>query len=893
MDFYLRSVEETYKELNSGINGLLKNEASLRLEKYGYNDFVESKSIPLIIRFLKQLADPMIIILLFAALVSAALSIFQNDSFADVIIIMFVVTVNALLGVYQESKAEKSLEALKKMSGSKSKVRRDGQIIEIDSKELVPGDLVILETGDIIPADGRIVETASLKIEESSLTGESVPILKSVDILNLDDTKQKVPIADRKNMAYKGTIVVYGHGCMIVTDTGMNTEIGKIAGALSDVKESKTPLQIKMAQLSKILTWLVVGVCLIIFAVQLIKAQSLDFQFVLDSFMIAVTLAVAAIPEGLPAIVTVSLSIGVSKMAKRNAIVRKLTAVETLGCAQIICSDKTGTLTMNKMTVTDNFSFDKNSLSYCLPLCCDFEIIDSDVSAEPTEKALVDWAISQNIDTEKLISDYPRINEIPFESNRKMMTVVCSSKNTKSDNSCKLFDKLDFNKSCLQLTKGAPDVVISRCTKILRDGEIADITDDDINDILEQNKNMADKALRVLACSAKICNKDEIINNDTLAEEDLIFIGLVGMIDVARPEVKDSIEMCKRAGIRPIMITGDHIDTAKAIAIELDILDDSKTSVTGIELDNMSDSEFDKQFQNISVYARVQPEHKTRIVNAWQKAGYVVAMTGDGVNDAPSIKNADIGVGMGITGTDVSKNASDIVLADDNFATIVNAVEEGRRIYDNIIKCIQFLLSSNIGEVLGVFFASIFGFLLLRPVHLLWVNLITDCVPALALGVEHKEPDIMKRTPRPKSSGIFADGVLIDIIYQGLVITIIILIAYFAGFYLEFGYLDFQTSERGISMTFLTMSMIGCFHALNLRSRRQSIFKLKNHNFILYTSVVISLLLTSIVCQVPFIAELFKLSPLGITEWIISIFLSLSIIPIVEAVKLFLRKLKK
>lgn len=663
-------IPEVFKVLKTGEDGLGSSEAKKILSTTGKNEFEKSKKKSFALRFFNQILDPMIIILLCAAVVSVIVAVANSESIADVFIILAVVIINAILGVYQECKAEKSIEALQEMTASTSVVIRDGKEKSILSSEIVPGDIVVLNTGDAVPADGRIIEAACLKIEEASLTGESLAVDKLIDTLNLSNDKSEVDLADRTNMAYMGTNVVYGRGKMLVTSTGMNTEMGKIAGALRDVEEKKTPLQIKMSQLSVVLTWVVVIISAIVFALQLIGAGAISFDLVIASFMIAISLAVAAIPEGLPAVVTVTLSVGVSKMSKRNAIIRKLTAVETLGCAQIICSDKTGTLTQNKMTVTD-FYGDEALLRKAMGLCND---ANRD-SGEPTELALYNWA---GIDKAKFV----RVDELPFDSKRKMMSVLVE----------------DGGKT-VQFTKGAPDEILKACNNV------------DVDEVLAQNKKMTDKALRVLACAMR--------DGSSIDENNMTFIGLVGMIDPIRPEVKEAIQTCKNAGIRAVMITGDHIDTARAIAGELGILGEGQKSISGSDIDKMSDDDLHREIENISVYARVRPEHKTRIVKAWQDAGYIVAMTGDGVNDAPSIKTADIGVGMGITGTDVTKNVADMVLADDNFASIVNAVEEGRRIYENILKCIQYLLSSNIGEVVGVLFASIFGFVLMQPVHLL------------------------------------------------------------------------------------------------------------------------------------------------------------------------------
>jgi len=635
-------------------------------------------------------------------------------------------------------------------------------------------------------------------------------------------------------------------------------------------------LQRKLNQLSRILTWLVLGICVIVFGVQLIRAGDFSFEnTILPSFMVAVSLAVAAIPEGLAAVVTVVLSIGVTNMSKRNAIIRRLTAVETLGCAQIICSDKTGTLTQNRMTVVDHFGEDGNKLATAMALCCDAELdSDGNVTGEPTEAALVAWANKLSLPKYELKAACPRCGEAPFDSGRKMMSTVHETA-----------------EGIVQYTKGAPDVIIGKCTHYLKDGKPVPMTEEYKNEILAANKAMADKALRVLACAARFYDtKPESYEAEEL-ERELCFMGLCGMIDPVRPEVKDAIVECRSAGIRPIMITGDHIDTAVAIAKELGIITEGTYAVTGAQLNDMSDEEFEKKFREISVYARVQPEHKTRIVTAWRKAGYVTAMTGDGVNDAPSIKNADIGVGMGITGTDVTKNVADMVLADDNFATIVGAVEEGRRIYDNIRKAIQFLLGSNMSEVLSIFFATLLGFTILKPVHLLWINLVTDCFPALALGMEKAEPGIMKRKPREAKSGIFSDGMGVDIAYQGVLVTLLTLLSYFIGHFVETGNWEITNSSHGMTMAFLTMSMTEIFHSMNMRSQRGSIFTLGSQNKTLWIAAVGSLVATTLVCEVPFLANMFGFESVGITEYLIAIGLGLTIVPIVELVKFVQRRL--
>ncbi len=877
MRFYCEDKMEVIKAVNSSENGLSSAEAAKRLEENGKNRLEAAKGKSLVQRFLEQLADPMIIILLAAAAISGVLAVIENDSFADVIIILAVVIINAVLGVYQESKAEKAIEALQEMSAATSKVLRDGKVQVIHSEDLVVGDVVLLEAGDAVPADARIIENASLKIEEAALTGESVPVTKFIDIINLNEGEKDVPLGDRKNMMYMGSTVVYGRGKAVITATGMDTEMGKIADALTQAEEGQTPLQIKLDQLSKILTWLVLGICILVFAVQLVRAGSLNFEFILNSFMVAVSLAVAAIPEGLAAVVTVVLSIGVTNMSKRNAIIRRLTAVETLGCAQIICSDKTGTLTQNKMTVVDSFCGDEEHLATAMALCCDAQMDDEgNVTGEPTEAALVVWADKLGLKKKDLQIKLARVAEAPFDSGRKMMSTVHK-----------------MEKGFVQFTKGAPDVIIQKCDFYLENGKMVPMTKEYEEKILAANKEMADKALRVLACAERLWDKQPTDFEPEDLEQKLCFTGLAGMIDPVRPEVKDAIEECNGAGIRAIMITGDHVDTAVAIAKELGILTDGTYALTGAKLNEMSDEEFAKEFQNISVYARVQPEHKTRIVNAWRNAGYVTAMTGDGVNDAPSIKSADIGVGMGITGTDVTKNVADMVLTDDNFATIVGAVEEGRRIYDNIRKAIQFLLGSNMSEVLSIFAATLMGFTILKPVHLLWINLVTDCFPALALGMEKAEPNIMRRKPRNAKAGIFADGMGFDIGYQGLLVTILVMTSYFIGHFMESGVWEIADSADGMTMAFLTMSMAEIFHSFNMRSQRGSIFKLGSQNKVLIIAGIGTIVLTTLVCEIPFLAAAFEFTSVSFVEYVIAIVLGALIVPIVEIVKFIQRKMEK
>ena len=877
MKEYLEEVSAVLKDKQTTEEGLTSKEAAARLERYGRNKLEEGKKMSIVMQFLKQLADPMIIILLAAAFISGVLAVYEGESLADVFIILAVVIINAVLGVYQENKAEKAIAALQEMSAATSKVLRDGRMTLVKSEDIVVGDIVLLEAGDAVPADGRIIENASLKIEEAALTGESLPVTKFIDIINLKDNVKDVPLGDRKNMAYMGSTVVYGRGTIVVTATGMQTEMGKIADALANAKEGQTPLQLKLAQLSKVLTWLVLGICIIIFAVQIIRAGGMNLEVVIDSFMIAVSLAVAAIPEGLAAVVTVVLSIGVTNMSKRSAIIRKLTAVETLGCAQIICSDKTGTLTQNKMTVVQHFG-PQDETAIAMALCSDAELDkEGNVTGEPTEAALVGWADSIGLKKYELKEKSPRVGEAPFDSGRKMMSTVHKMQDG----------------SLLQYTKGAPDELLRRCTHYEKDGIMLELTEDVRKEILAANKNMADRALRVLAAAKRIWNNEPDNFEPEFLEKELCFVGLCGMIDPVRPEVKAAIEECRSAGITPIMITGDHIDTAVAIAKELGILSEGKKAVTGLELDAMDDETFKKEFMNIAVYARVQPEHKTRIVTAWIDSGNVTAMTGDGVNDAPSIKSADIGVGMGITGTDVTKNVADMVLADDNFATIVSAVEEGRRIYDNIRKAIQFLLGSNISEVISIFVATLLGFTILKPVHLLWINLVTDTFPALGLGMEKAEADIMKRKPRDAKAGVFSGGMGIDILYQGALVAILTLASYFVGHYVESGVLEIADSADGTTMAFITLSMAEIFHSFNMRSQRESIFSVKGMNKVLNLAAIGSFIATTLVCEVPVLAKAFQFESIELTEYIIAIVLGFMVIPIVELVKLIQRKCSK
>lgn len=879
MKEYLKSAVDVLTGVNSSENGLSSAEAKQRLEKYGPNKLKEGKKVSIVRRFLGELADPMIIILIVAAAISGVMAIIEGgEGIADVVIIMAVVLINAVLGVVQESKAEAAIAALQEIAAATSKVLRDGTVHTVRSEELVPGDIVLLEAGDSVPADARIIECASLKIEEAALTGESVPVNKMLDAL-VPGNGRDVPLGDRKNMVYMGSSVVYGRGKAVVVATGMNTEMGKIADALSKAEDGETPLQMKLNQLSKILTVLVLVICVVIFGIQLFRADTIDRNVILHTFMLAVSLAVAAIPEGLAAVVTIVLAIGVTNMSKRKAVIRKLTAVETLGCTQIICSDKTGTLTQNKMTVVEAVADDKALHTNAMSLCSDaVQGEDGEAVGEPTECALVNAATEFGLPKNEQSVLYPRIGEAPFDSMRKMMSTV----HKKADG------------TIVQYTKGAPDEVLRRCTGAYVGGKIVPLTDEIRADILASNKNMADRALRVLCSAMRIWDKEPDSYEPEFLENDLCYLGLSGMIDPIRPEVKDAIVECRSAGIRPIMITGDHKDTAVAIAKQLGILDEGQRAITGAELNELSDKYLAEHIADYSVYARVQPEHKVRIVKAWRDKGYITAMTGDGVNDAPSIKIADIGVGMGITGTDVTKNVADMVLADDNFATIVSAVEEGRRIYENIRKAIQFLLSSNLAEVFAIFVATLIGFTILEAPHLLWINLVTDSLPALALGMELAEGDIMKRKPRNPKEGIFSGGLGFDVVFQGIIVAGLTLTSFFVGHHFFGGGAPLSESPIGTTMAFLTLSMVEIFHSFNMRSRRKSIFALKTHNKILWLAMLLSFSLTALVVFVPFLRDAFGFyEGIQFVHFAISAGIAFAILPIIEIVKLIQRLIKK
>ena len=886
---YLASAEEVLEaQSTSADQGLTAAEAQKRLASVGPNKLDEEEKTPLWKRFFEQMADPMVIMLLVAAAISVITGFIQGEpEWADAAIILSVVILNSVLGVVQEAKSEQALEALQEMSAAQSKVIRDGKMSHMASSELVPGDVVLLEAGDSVPADCRVLESASMKIEEAALTGESVPVEKHADAIALAADADDVPLGDRKNMCYMGSTVVYGRGRAVVVGTGMNTEMGKIATALTQAKKELTPLQMKLNELSGILTKLVLAICVIIFAVDIVRhfgELGSNPAMMLDTFMVAVSLAVAAIPEGLVAVVTIVLSMGVTKMSKRQAIIRKMTAVETLGCTQIICSDKTGTLTQNKMTVVKHeLACAEEKFLAGMALCCDakWDEEKGEAVGEPTECALVNDAAKAGM--QGLDVEHPRVGEAPFDSGRKMMSVVVE----------------EADGTFEQYTKGGPDVVLSRCTHVYDNGEIVPMTDERREQILAANKAMADQALRVLALSSRTYTEKPSDFSPEALEHDLVFCGLSGMIDPVRPEVTAAIAEAKEAGIRAVMITGDHIDTAVAIAKDLGIVTDASQAITGAQLDKISDEEFKTRVKDISVYARVQPEHKARIVDAWKSLGNIVAMTGDGVNDAPSIKRADIGVGMGITGTDVTKNVADMVLADDNFATIINAVEEGRRIYDNIRKVIQFLLSANIAEVLSVFVATLIGFTIFQPVQLLWINLITDSLPALALGMEEAEGDVMKRKPRNASDGVFAGGMGLDIAFQGIIITLLVLASFFAGVYFDMGYIDIAdmiagtADAEGVTMAFITLSMVEIFHSFNMRSRRASIFTMKTQNKWLWGAAALALALTVVPVEVDVLANVFGFMPLPPHALLTALGLALLIIPIMEVYKAIMRGIEK
>ena len=876
MKEYLKSADEVLKDIESTQNGLTSEQAKERLEKNGLNKLKEPPRDGIVKKFVKALIDPMIIMLLVAAGISAITAFASGDSFTDVFIILFVVIVNTILSLVQESKAEGAIDSLMEMTKATSKVIRDGVVQNIKSEELVIGDVIVLEAGDAIPADCRILESFSMKVEEAALTGESYPVNKIVDMIYLKENTLDVPLGDRTNMLYNGSTISYGRGKAVVVATGMDTEMGKIADALQQTDDEKTPLQKKMGEISKVLTKVVVGISVFVFLFGIIKTGDFTGAHILDTFLVAVALAVAAIPEGLPAVVTIVLSIGVTSMAKRQALIRKLNAVETLGCTQIICTDKTGTLTQNKMTVVQDESNNQKLLAEAMALCSDAEIGEDDIEAigEPTEAALVNFANKIGLPKYKLEQEAPRIGEAPFDSMRKMMSTVHNK-----------------NEKIIQYTKGACEILLERSTHYLdKDGQVVPMTEEIKQEVRRKNKEFADKALRLLGAAYR--EYDQVPENFDAEnlEKDLTFIGFVGMIDPCRPEVYDAIKECRKAGIRPVMITGDHIDTAVAIGKDLGIIKDASEAMTGAELDGLSEKDLIKKVKKCSVFARVQPEHKTKIVRAFKAQDLVVAMTGDGVNDAPSIKAADIGISMGITGTDVTKQASDMVLADDNFATIVNAVEEGRKIYDNIRKVLQFQLSTNAAEVIYVFLASAFGITIVTPAQLLWINMVTDSTPGLALGMEKAEGNLMKRKPRNSNEGVFSDGAGSSMIIHGIIMAVIVLLSFFIGQYIELGHYGVFESVDGMTMAFLTANLVEMFYAVCMRTQKGSILKMKTRNKWLLGSFMLSLLFTVAVIYIPALSDLFGLASISFKEFAIAFGLAFLVIPITEVAKYFQRR---
>ena len=842
--------EEVLKRVKTDAkHGLITEEVRFRQQKYGKNKLQEKKKETILVKFIKQFNDFMIIILIIASILSAGISYLQGENdYVDAIIIIAIVVFNAIMGVIQEAKAEKSIEALKEMTPPKAKAIRNGKIVEINAEELVVGDIIELESGTYVPADCRLLESYNLKIEESSLTGETEPVLKDASII----AKRDIALGDMLNMAFMASIVVNGHGKAVVTEIGMNTKVGKIANMIMEDETPETPIQKKLAQVGKILGIVCLVICVLIFIIGLIK--KID---PIEMFMTSVGLAVAAIPEGLPAIVTIVLSIGVSKMAKNNSIIRKLPAVETLGCSKVICSDKTGTLTQNKMTVVEIQAQDKMLVTKLAAMCTDSSITYekgvAQVKGEPTEVALVQNALKNNINKNELYIEMPRVAEIPFDSSRKMMTTIHS-----------------INNKYITITKGAPDILLNRCN----------ITVGEKRRIEEQNEKMAKKALRVIAVAYKEMTFLPKGQEIKYVEEGLTFVGLIGMIDPPREGVKEAVKTCKRAGIKTVMITGDHIATAKAIAKELYILGPRDKAITGKELDNISQDKLIKEIKEYSVFARVTPEHKVRIVKAWQATGSVVAMTGDGVNDSPALKNADIGIAMGKNGTDVAKNAADMILTDDNFVTIVKAVKQGRNIYDNIKKAIHFLIATNIGEIVTIFMGLVLGLKSpLLAIQLLWINLVTDSLPAIAIGLEPPEKDIMKRQPIDSRRGIFAGGLWSKIIVEGIMLGMLTLLAFSIGN-------KYFCLEVGRTMAFIALGMLELVHSFNIKSE-QSIFKTGIlENKYLIGSFILGTIVQTMVVVIPTLANVFKLVPLTSTQWIIALIISVLPIPIMELNKM-------
>ncbi len=852
--WHMLKTEEVLRRLQTSTKmGLADNEIESRKEKYGSNKLQEKKKENIVIKFVKQFNDFMIIILIIASIISAFTSYMQGENdYVDSIIIIAIVILNAIMGLVQEARAEKSIESLKKLTPQIAKVIREGKIQEINAEELVPGDIIELEAGNYVPADCRIIEGFNLKIEESSLTGETEPVEKSeAQIL-----EEKIPLGDMKNMGFMASIVVSGHGKAIVTDTGMNTKIGKIANMINEEEAPETPIQKKLSEVGKTLGIVCLVICAIIYVIGILKKIE-----PIEMFMTSVGLAVAAIPEGLPAIVTIMLSIGVTKMARKNSIIRKLPAVETLGCSNVICSDKTGTLTQNKMTVVKTISDDEELLLKLGCMCTDCDIKDEkEATGEPTEVAIVNNALLKGINKKELYNKMNRISEIPFDSNRKLMTTV---------------HKLESGYR--SITKGAPDVMINKCDRIYRNGKIERLSEEEKRKIQNQNTQLADDALRVIAVGYR---DFEFMRKDvTNLEENLIFVGLIGMIDPPREGVKEAVRTCKKAGIKTVMITGDHIATAKAIAKELGILEMGDMAITGAELDNISDNELTRNIASYSVFARVTPEHKVRIVKAWQKTGAVVAMTGDGVNDSPALKNADIGIAMGKGGTDVAKNASDMVLMDDNFVTIVQAIRQGRNIFDNIKKAIHFLIATNIGEITTIFIGLLLGLQSpLLAIQLLWINLVTDSLPAIALGLEKEEKGIMERKPRNSKKSIFADGLWSKIITEGIMLGVLDLFIFSLGN-------NLYGIDVARTMAFVALGLLELVHSFNIKSQGSILKKGAFNNKFLIGSFILGALLQVIVVIIPYFANIFSLVTLNQTQWIYTIIISLLPLPIIEMQK--------
>ena len=907
--WFNKSIEEVKEELKVGTQGLSDEQVKEKREIYGLNELQAKKKKSLIVKFLEQFKDFMIIILIIAAVISGAVGYYQGEGITDSIIILIVVIVNAIIGVAQESKAEKSLEALQKLSSHVTKVIRNGKVAVIPSKELVPGDTVILDTGDYVPADLRIIESANLKAQEASLTGESVPVDKNTNVIN----DEKIGLGDRTNMLFSSSLITYGRGRGIVVATGMNTEVGKIAGMINEVEETETPLQQKLNKLGKTLGIVAIVICVIIFIIGLLYGKE-----PIEMFMTAVSLAVAAIPEGLAAVSTIVLAIGVQRMVKKHAIVKKLPAVETLGSTTVICSDKTGTLTQNKMTVKkvfynnklvdlddidiDNLGDELEKLTYISMFCNDTKVLDGKLTGDPTETALIDMGFKLDFQP-PILEKYERVKELPFDSDRKLMTTVHL-----------------FPNKYMVYTKGGVDELLSRCNSYVINGNVNTDIDEYKKEIAKQNEEMAKNALRVLAMAYKELDHEPTDEEMKTIESDLTYVGMVGMIDPPREEVKDAVEKCKTAGIKTVMITGDHKITAIAIAKALGILENEDEAITGSELEEMSDEDLIKNVRKYSVYARVSPEHKVRIVKAWQANGEIVAMTGDGVNDAPALKTADIGCAMGIVGTDVSKEAADVILTDDNFATIVSSVEEGRRIYDNILKAIQFLLSSNVGEIIILFVAILMTPLLskwfnidvnlitpLLPIHILWINLVTDSLPALALAVDPAEKDIMNRKPLKPKQGVFTKGMTFRVIYQGIMIGVLTLVAFIIGLATpenELPVVNITEAneivrtlsaeevkvEIGQAMAFTVLALSELVHVFNIRNNKKSIFKtgiFNNSKLILATAVSAGLML--IVLFVPALRNIFSipvLPAMNILETVILVFIPIVVVEIFKLLKI-------